>query len=442
MNPFESPTAVNEPEELLPDKGPPTNIRHAIVAATTLAAFLMYVDRACLAWIIGSDSFNNDVYLDETQRGQLKSAFFWVYALGQVPAGWLGERFPKRAVLTAMILLWSACTALMSFSEGLTLLLVARIGCGIAQAGAYPIASSLLTRWSHLNRRAMASSVVSFGGRLGLVLAPSITALIIGVYGWRWAGWLYGIAGIFTAALFYVVFRETPEGHPQCNEAEREYLRPVAVSKPAATASAFPFVAILTDTSLWLMCAVQFLTNVGWAFAINSMADYFKRVYAVSDELNGVISTFALVGGIGGLLIGGVLTDAATRRLGIRWGRRGPIVVTRFLAAGTLALCLVTGNLWISAVLLGLMIFWNDAGVPAMWAYAQDVGGKHVAPIMGWANMWGNFGAALQPTLLVWVATHLDANRDGKEAFLVSSGAFALAGFLALGINAEKPVVK
>jgi len=168
----------------------PTSIRHWILTATTLAAFLMYLDRACLAWMLDSESFKSDIPLTKDQANMLKSAFFWAYALAQVPAGWLAERFGKRSLMTVLILLWSAFTALSGFANGLAMLVVARIGCGLAEAGAYPISGSLLSRWAHLNWRGFCSGIVSLGGRLGFVLAPLITVKVILLTGsWRWAGW-------------------------------------------------------------------------------------------------------------------------------------------------------------------------------------------------------------------------------------------------------------
>jgi MFS family permease len=416
-----------------------TNVRHAIVTATTLAAFLMYLDRLSIAWVLDSDSFKYDFTLTEGQRTLIVSSFFWAYALAQVPAGWLAERFGKRTLMALMILAWSAFTALFSFADGILLLVVARVGIGLAQAGAYPISSSLLARWAHPQFRAMASSIVSLGGRMGLVLAPIITAYVIAGSNWRWAGWIYGLAGILVALIFWSVFRETPEEHPRCNEAEQKYLlegRPPPKPQPVR---GFPFMAIVTDSSVWLMCAQQFLTNVGWAFVPNLMSSYFKKVHGVDDQFNGAISTFALVIGITGLLLGGVFTDACTRKLGIRYGRMVPLAATRFLAAACLAACLFVGNIYLLAVLIGMMVFFCDAGIPAMWAWAQDVGGRQIAPIMGWANMWGNFGAAAMLYIVASLTYRLNLGPEG--GFAVCAGAFALAGVLSLGINAERPVV-
>jgi MFS family permease len=422
----------------------PTSVRHWIITATTLAAFLMYLDRACLAWMLDSDSFKADIPLSKDQANNLKSAFFWAYALAQVPAGWLAERFGKRTLMTVLILLWSGFTALTGFSNGLTMLFVARVGCGLAEAGAYPISGSLLSRWAHLNWRGFSSGIVSLGGRLGFVLAPLITVKIILLSGsWRWAGWAYGLVGLVVAWIFWVTFRETPATHPRCNDAERALLdegREPSNNQVAAVHHRFPWRAVLTDRSLWLMCAYQMLTNFGWAFVINSMSTYLRDVRHLSDEMNGYISTLTLFIGLFGLLLGGLVTDLLTRKFGLRLGRLLPLSITRFVSAGMCVACLFVQSPWLLAVCLGLMVFSTDSGLPAFWAWAQDVGGRNVAPIFGWANMWGNFGAALQANLAGWLLVTFDKNGDQHELFIACAVAFTLAGVLSFGINASKRV--
>ena len=77
----------------------PTNIRHQIIAATTLAAVVLYLDRICIAEIVKLDEFRNALDLDKEQAGAIMSAFFFSYALGQVPAGWLSDRFGARRMM-------------------------------------------------------------------------------------------------------------------------------------------------------------------------------------------------------------------------------------------------------------------------------------------------------------------------------------------------------
>ena len=126
----------------------PTNTRHKVIGTTTLVAVLLYLDRICIAEIAKLDTFKNELGLSATQTGAVLSAFFFSYALAQVPAGWLSDRFGARRMLPIYIVLWSICTALTGLATGFVMLIVARLIFGIAQAGCYPTAGSLIKRWA------------------------------------------------------------------------------------------------------------------------------------------------------------------------------------------------------------------------------------------------------------------------------------------------------
>ncbi len=209
-------------EDLKSNRQPATSVRYAVMGATTLTAVVLYLDRICIAEIAKLDDFKTSLALSETQTGAILSAFFLSYALGQVPAGWLSDRFGARTMLPLYICIWSTCTILTGLASGFVMLIVARLLFGAAQAGCYPTAGSLIKRWIALPHRGTASAVVSFGGRLGGATAPLLTAWLLRDYlSWRWVLTLYGVSGLFVAALFWRVFRESPAEHPACNPAER-----------------------------------------------------------------------------------------------------------------------------------------------------------------------------------------------------------------------------
>ena len=422
----------------------PTIVRHKILATATMVAFLMYLDRICLAQIITSDSFEKNIHLEGWQIDWVKGAFFWAYALAQVPAGWLSDRFGTRALITIYIATWSVFTAMTSFSWGFTSLLLARLACGLAEAGYYPASSGLLTRWAHIESRGFASSVISWGGRVGGAVAPGLTAFVILRSGdWRWAGWLYGIVGIVVAVSYWRVFREHPRQHPHCNEGEISLLAEgrgdfLPVKDPPKR---FPLLAACQSGNLWMANGVQFFTNIGWAFLILSLPDYLKKVMHLDEGMTGLITTGALTIGIAALPIGGLLTDKLSRRYGRRFGRALPMSVTKFAAAACYLLALWTDSPWGMAIAFGLVAFFADIGLPAMWTFMQDISGRRQAQFFGWGNMWGNFGAAMMPLMFTAVLKSFDHNNDFHEGVWLCAVAFGLAGFLALFVNAEKPVI-
>ena len=164
-------TAVDGPD------GRPTGVRHAVVAVAAVVAALLYLDRVCIAF--AGTYIREEFGLTQVQMGWVLGAFFWAYALGQVPAGWLGDRFGGRRTMFLYILAWSLFTATTAAASGLALLIVARLAFGLAQAGAYPTATSLLGRWVPTGSRGAASSLVALGGRIGGAAAPILTAMLL-----------------------------------------------------------------------------------------------------------------------------------------------------------------------------------------------------------------------------------------------------------------------
>lgn len=157
-----------------PKAKPATHVRYVVVALATLMSFLLYMDRFCLSF--AERYIKEDLSLSNAQIAWLVSAFFWSYALAQVPSGWLSDRYGARLMLSLYILFWSLFTGLMGVLVVLAALVLFRLGCGLAQAGAYPTSGSILSRWAPFTERGRSSSIIALGGRVGGALAPVLTA--------------------------------------------------------------------------------------------------------------------------------------------------------------------------------------------------------------------------------------------------------------------------
>jgi sugar phosphate permease len=612
----------------------PTHVRYAVVAAMTLMAAILYLDRFCVGFAV--DYIREDLALSQRHISWFLSAFFWSYALGQVPSGWLSDRFGARATLTAYILSWSFFTAMIGLVYTLPLLIVMRLGCGLGQAGAYPTSAGALSKWVPFPARGTASGIISFGGRAGAALAPLTTAWLIVLFvplgtpvafesdqllharrlaariapppqsphsgvagstaagrhvtsasaagrhvwsllaeteretiarlaadhrrlerekdqaehtlpvdreavvalereltaaevapadrdillaalnrlvasdvelydenafrdvnlvrealatlgriaegervasdehqrfhrlllegafpaelgklytrGWRPVMVVYGLSGLFVAALYWFVVRNRPVEHPRVNRAECELIargRPAAAPSPHGRPGMLPLRRILASRSLWLICLMQVGTNIGWLFLVTWLPRYLIDVHRLPILQRGLLASIPPLVGIAGMLAGGPLTDWLTSRFGLRWGRRLPMMVTRFTAAFGYGLALwlstITGDSvlaspWVYTAAFSLVAFSTDLGIPASWAYMQDVGGRYVGSILGWGNMWGNLGAAVSPLVYDHFLGEHPAPGDWNNMFLVCLAAFVVAGLCGLGVDATQPV--
>lgn len=562
----------------------PTRVRWWVISLVTAIAALLYLDRFCISF--AQIYIQQDLSLSHEQMGYMFGAFFATYALAQVPAGWLTDRYGARRMFGVYVLAWSLFTALTGAASGFAALLALRLGLGVAQAGAFPTSAAILSRWVPLASRGMVSSLVAAGGRTGGALAPLATALLIVafvptsqdstftkddirapeygralhvaaiasssaepplrawvferhapsiqqwarslqvsdqettgessapaireasdtrlrdtitadlnrmlsdvtlppssgihrsalpreavrlmergaeslepaelqrlnrllletafpdalgriyVHGWRPVMWTFGLLGVPLAVLLWWTFRDSPREHPWVNQAERQWIEQGKPPQPAGprTAVRIPIVKLMTNRSMWLNSIMQFTTNIGWVFLVTWLPEYLEKRHRVPVEERALMTSIPVVVGFIGMLWGGRITDVMRRRLGLRWGRAVPMGASRLVAILAYLLCLFDPSPWMAVACLSLVAFGTDLGVGATWAYCQDVGGRNVGAVLGWGNMWGNFGAAIAPPLMVWI---VGTSENWEAAFAACAAAFLISALAGLGIDAR-----
>ena len=431
--------------------------RYLVVGITAIAALWMYIDRVCIS--ILADPIKTDLGLTDQEKENALGAFFFTYALFQIPVGALADRFGPRLVLSLSIAAWSAVTAATGLAWSFFALLGFRLLLGVTEAGAYPAAAALVKRWARAEERGLFSSVVAFGGRVGGAFAPSLTGwlsvVLIGVVviaatnpsgvNWRGVFVLYGTIGIGVAAIFWLCIRDYPPTGEQFSAAAEPHpleLPPNSGAVSGLSLAVVPPVGfidrlglLVSSRNMWMFGGLQFCNNVSWAFLITLLPSYLKDANIPYDSRS-YIQTGVLLAGCVGMFCGGFVTDYARRRYGPRWGRSTPIAT---MMAGCAVMCVVVSTspgLWVAVAALALMALFQDLGIPSVWAFAQDVGGRNVGAALGWGNMLGNFGAALSPRLLG------EVRRAGgwEAAFALCAACYVVAVACGLLLDASKPV--
>jgi MFS family permease len=345
-------------------------------------------------------------------------------------------------MLSLYILLWSILTGITGSVTSLTGLLVARLGFGFAQAGAYPTSSAIVRNWIPLAQRGRSSALIAFGGRLGATLAPFLTMwLILNIGGWRPTLWLYGAAGVLIAAAYFAIVRDRPSEHPACNAAELALIGPVADQRRTGFSELIRLVGVFCRSrSLWLNSLCQFSVNFGWVFLVTWLPTYLKEVQKVPEQQGAVMVSIVLAMGMLGQLIGGRATDWSVGRFGLR-GRPFPIATAAFIAGCAYLACLRIDNVWGVVACCAIVSMMTDVGNPSIWGFMQDVGGRNTGSIFGWGNMWGNFGAAISAKVVPLLMVQGSQGGGGQSlVFITCAGAFFVAALAALGMDATKPL--
>jgi MFS family permease len=421
----------------------PTHVRYHILGAATAASFMLYLHRSFIAEILKRDDVRVELGLNDDLVAYTYMAFFLSYALCQVPAGWVADAFGRRMAFAVYVITWSVFTAIGGLATGFAMLFVIRLMLGIAQAGAYPTAGGLVAVWVPVSQRGSASALISAGGRLGGVFYGALTAMLLVLMDWQMVMYLYGAVGVLIGVWFWIVARNEPRDHPWCNAAEVETIehgRPPA--RPDPTPIRAPVGEMLASPVMWCMAVMQFGTNIGWAFVITTLPKYFVDSKSVTNTTGGMLVSSIWACGFFGALIGGRLVDYTTHRYGLRWGRIMPTIVTRFLAAALYVVGLCTADPYAVTVAFGLATFFNDLGLPGIWAFAQDVGGRNVGAVLGWGNMFGNLGAAAAAPIYLFANRNLfdGIPTDHRGTIVAAMIGFIVSGIAGFGINAAKPI--
>ena len=157
---------------------------------------------------------SRDMNLAPDQLGLLSGAFFFSFALAQLPVGLALDRYGPRLTMSALMLLALLGCVIFAFGHSFAGLLVGRLAMGLGSSVLLMGPLMLVSRWFDPSRFAMlAGLVLGFGGA-GSLFATAPLAWSTLAFGWQGTFFLAaGFAGLL-AVIFFTVIRDAPPGHP------------------------------------------------------------------------------------------------------------------------------------------------------------------------------------------------------------------------------------
>ena len=144
---------------------------------------ISYIDRGSLS--VADRYLQTEFALDPKHRGMIYSAFFWSYALMQVPIGWLSDRFNLRWLYAGCFALWSLTCGFTGFASSLGVLILLRMLLGIGESIYLPGGTKIVSLLFAPQERGLPSGTVDFGTRIGMVLGGLAIPVLLVHYGWR-----------------------------------------------------------------------------------------------------------------------------------------------------------------------------------------------------------------------------------------------------------------
>lgn len=156
--------------------------------------FLNYVDRGALP--TAAHHIQQDLHLTFSQLGMLGSAFFWTYALVQIPMGWLAERYGAHRVLAFGLAIWALATMLVGVVSGFVMLLVLRLLLGLGESVGFPCTSKILAASVPNESLGTANGIIAFAYLLGPVAGTFVGGVLMTEFGWRTAFVVFGVVSL------------------------------------------------------------------------------------------------------------------------------------------------------------------------------------------------------------------------------------------------------
>ena len=210
---------------------PSRHIRYRVVAFTVALAGVTYLDRISIGVL--APSIMRDLHITQLQMGFVFAAFTLAYALFEIPTAWWADRIGSRRVLTRIVLWWSAFTMLTGAAISYPILLITRFLFGAGEAGAWPNAARVFSRWIPVNERGRVQGIFFAGAHVAGGLTPAIVAWIAIVLPWRMVFVVLGFVGLAWAYSWYRWFRDEPHEHPAVTAEEVEFIERTRALPPA-----------------------------------------------------------------------------------------------------------------------------------------------------------------------------------------------------------------
>jgi len=420
----------------------PTRTRWLVLLLISLMYLICYMDRSNIS--VAQLEIAKQFGLSKSAMGLVLAAFTWAYALGQVPAGWFGDRFGPKKVLTAIMTVWSATAMMTGAAFGFGSLFGARFLLGLGEAGAFPVASRGMQLWFPKVERGRIQGTTHFFSRFAVAITPFIAGSILLAFGWRAIFYIFGSLGILWAIAFNAFYRNLPEEHRGVNRNELARIRGVnedgSIKPPAVTKLATPWKQILLSPNMWFISLGYFCFFFGTNFYLTWYPTYLREHLHMSIRSLGIWGSVPLLAGMAGDVVGGSLSDLIFKTTGnAKLGRRVVAAPGFFLAGVFVIPAALTPNTFTSILCLAVSFFFLEWVIGPAWAVPMDVGGQFSGTVTGVMNMVGALGGALTAVVYgslfnrgLWVAP-----------FLVSAGVMLTGALIwTFLINPEVSVVE
>ncbi len=166
-----------------------------------------------------------DLGMTFAQAGLLSTASTLTYALGQIPAGYLADRFSPRRLFFVGLLGSTLLSLNFSFVRTMEYAVINQLVAGVFRALLFAPGLALVASWFPLQRRATAMGLYVVGGFSGNIVLSLAGPLLQSHFGWRYTFACFAVAGLAAALLYLAYSKDKPRAEPRLRPGMLEVFR-------------------------------------------------------------------------------------------------------------------------------------------------------------------------------------------------------------------------
>ena len=285
-----------------------------LYALCFLAILLDGFDTAVIGYI--APSLLSEWNVSRPELAPVLSAALFGLAAGSLFAGPIADRFGRKTMLIASVLIMGVATLASAFSGSLDQLVIWRFISGLGLGAAMPSSVTLMSEFCPASRRAMLTNASFCGFPVGAAFGGFLAAWMIPAFGWRSVLILGGIAPIVLAALMmfapeslrYMVTRKKPVERIRATlrriSSSISEVAPITMTEEGAKSGGLRLVLSpkYLVGSIMLMLA-YFCALIVFYAVVNWMPTLFKDA-GVNARTAALISSLFTLGGCGAIFSG------------------------------------------------------------------------------------------------------------------------------------------
>ena len=366
------------------------------------------MDTGMIAFIMAT--LVQDWALTATESGWIVSMGFVGMALGAVLSGGLADRFGRRTVFAATLVIYSVATALCAVAPNLTWLLVFRFIVGLGLGGQLPVAVTLVSEYVPAPVRGRFIVLLESFWGLGWLVAALIAYFVIPRFGWHVAFLVGGLPALYVVMILKKVPESVPylinrgriaEAHALVQQLERQAgvevieqieVQPVASQHQVSFRQLWSGPFARRSLMLWLIWFGIVFSYYGIFTWLPSLL--VKQGYSMVQSFEYVL--LMIVAQLPGYVAAAWLVE--------KLGRKATL-------AGFIGLCAVSAYFFGQASTVSMIMFWgclmsffNLGAWGVLYTYTPEQYPANIRAFgSGWASAIGRMGGILAPLVVTYM---------------------------------------